>query len=139
MLTTDLPTETVAISEDAGRTGLLQANPSVHGSITRRPGTIQSGPLTALRAPARWSREARVPGVVRARHPSAVRCRRLTGRDHLPRAASQFIQLTHRPQPQVQQHPGQLITALACEPGRAVPQCHYLLGKVSPRYSLMPK
>jgi hypothetical protein len=68
--------------------------------------------------------------VVRAQHPFEVHCQRLTGRDRLLRAASQFIQVIHRPQPEAQQHPGQLTTAVGCEPGRAVSQCHYLLGEV---------
>ena len=117
ILTTDLPTDAVppAKTQAAPDCCRLTSIRSPEASRAAQ-GTIQSGPLTALRALARLSREARVPGVVRARHPSGVRCQRLTGRDRLPRAASQFIQVIHRPQPEAQQHPGQLITALGCEP-----------------------
>ncbi len=90
ILTTDLPTDAVPPAKtqaapDCCRLTHLYIPIRSPEASRAAQGTIQSGPLTALRAPARWSRQARVPGAVRARHPSGARCQRLTGRDRLPR------------------------------------------------------
>jgi len=80
-------------------------------SITRRAGHDPVRPAHRPAGAGEVVPRGQGAGVARARHPSGVRCQRLTGRDRPPRAASQFIQVIHRSQPEAQQHPSQLITA----------------------------
>ena len=87
-------------------TGLLQANPSVH----RKHHAPRGARFSPARSPpyGRWRGCSARSGCRSSpgQHLFGVHCQRLTDRDRLPRAASHFIQVIHRPQPQAKQHPG---------------------------------
>jgi hypothetical protein len=135
MLTTDLPTtDAVPLEKTQAAPGCCSLTCPFIGSITRR--RARFGPSRPPPAgggevvPARsgywgWSEPSTRSESAASGSPAAIACRALS-------ASSQVI---HRPQPEAQQHPGQLITALACGRGRAVPQCHYLLEEVPLRCS----
>ena len=108
------------------------------GSITRRPGNDSVRP--AYHPAGAGEMVPRGQGAGGGPGPAPVRCPLPAA--HRPRSPAGRCQPVHPgntpPAAAGAAASRPLITALGCEPGRAVPQCHYLLGEVPPRYSLMP-
>jgi hypothetical protein len=116
ILTTDLPTDAAPPAKTQTAPDCCRLTHPFLGSITRRAGHDSVRPAHRPAGAGKVVARGQGAGVVRAQHPFGVHCQRLTDRDRLPRAVSQFIQVITLPQPEAQQHPGQLITALGREP-----------------------
>ena len=100
ILTADLPTDAVPPAKTQAAPDCCRLTHPFIASITRRAGHDSVRPAHRPAGAGEVVPRGQGAGVIRAQHPSEVHCQRLTDRDRLPRAASQFIQVIHRPQPE---------------------------------------